>query len=191
MAEPVEIFLIDPPWPKKKGGKRKVRPNQGRELDYKTASVEEIFALLDAEIFTRAKEQHSVFLWTIDDFLIDAEKEMLSRGYKRHARFVWDKGNGVAPCFTIRYAHEYLIWYYKPKLMKVAKEQRGKFTTIIREPARQHSRKPDAAFKMLEAMFPESVKLDVFSREQRNGWLQFGDQIQHFDDGLKNENRMV
>jgi len=184
IGELIDVFVIDPPWAKKKGGKRKIRPNQGRNLAYKTMSTAEIFALLDSEIFWQAAKTHGVFLWTIDEFLIAAEQEMEKRGYKRHARFIWDKCNGVAPCFTVRYSHEYLIWYYKPKLTPVADEQRGKFTTVIREPARQHSRKPDAAYKMIEAMFPNATKLDVFSREQRNGWEQFGDQPNHFKEEI-------
>lgn len=37
-----EIVYVDPPWKKKKGGLRKSRPNQTRDLDYKTLSNDEI-----------------------------------------------------------------------------------------------------------------------------------------------------
>lgn len=37
-----EIIYADPPWQKKKGGIRKSRPNQTRNLDYNTLPVEEI-----------------------------------------------------------------------------------------------------------------------------------------------------
>lgn len=70
-----------------------------------------IFKLLDDQIFTLANEQHLVFMWTIDQFLLDCKYQMEKRGYKRHARLIWNKLNGVAPAFSIRYAHEYLIWY--------------------------------------------------------------------------------
>ena len=42
----------------------------------------------------------------IDDYLIELEKRMSERGYKRHARLIWDKKNGVALSFTVRYSHE-------------------------------------------------------------------------------------
>ncbi len=37
-----EIVYVDPPWKKKKGGLRKSRPNQTRDLDYKTLPNDEI-----------------------------------------------------------------------------------------------------------------------------------------------------
>lgn len=178
----IEQFVIDPPWPKRKGGKRKTRPLQGRSLAYETMSVFDIFALLDCEVFPRAATPHNVFFWGIEQFLHIGESEMLARGYRLHARIVWDKGNGVAPAFTIRYSHEYLSWFYKPKLLPVARESRGKFTSVIRERARQHSRKPDAAYAMIRALYPTSECEDVFSREVRNGWTQFGDQTTLFGD---------
>lgn len=104
-----DVLVIDSPWKKKKGGLRKARPNQGRELDYPTMDTKSIFELLDDDVFCLAKETHVVFMWTIEQFLIECDAEMLKRGYKRHVRLIWNKTNGIAPAFTIRYAHEYLI----------------------------------------------------------------------------------
>lgn len=177
---PIQHFMIDPPWPKRKGGLRSVRPNQGRELDYSTMSVDSIFTLLDEKILITAAETHNVYLWTIDSFLEAAESAMKERGYKRHARIIWDKQNGVAPAFTIRYTHEYLIWFYKPKLLPVDSAMRGKLTTVIRETGREHSRKPDSAYAYIEKLYPNDTYMDVFSREKREGWLQFGDECTKF-----------
>lgn len=177
-----QIFVIDPPWPKKKGGRRSVRPNQGRELDYDTMSVDDIFSLLDESIFPLADINHTVFLWTVEEFLIPSEQEMIDRGYKRHVRLIWDKTNGIAPAFSVRYSHEYLLWFYKPKFMTVDKQCRGKFTSVFREAAREHSRKPNAAYDMISEMFPAAIKIDVFSREKRHGWDQWGNQVSFFKD---------
>jgi N6-adenosine-specific RNA methylase IME4 len=178
--EMISNFVIDPPWPKKKGGKRSVRPNQGRLLDYPTLAVPDIFALLDHEVLTLAAAVHNVFLWGIEQFLHAGEEQMRRRGYKLHARFIWDKGNGVAPAFTVRYSHEYLSWFYKPKLLPVQRSQRGSITTVIRAPQRQHSRKPDEAYHIVESLYPDLPRMDVFSREKRPGWEQHGNQIDHF-----------
>jgi N6-adenosine-specific RNA methylase IME4 len=158
---------------KKKGGLRKSRPNQMRELDYATMPIASIFELLDKTIFSLADLHHAVFLWTIEDFLIESDIYMQRRSYKRHCRFVWDKTNGVAPAFTVRYTHEYLIWYYKEKMLPVATEYRGKFRTVFTEKARQHSRKPDFAYQMINCLYPGYNKIDVFSREKRKDWDQF------------------
>jgi len=69
-------------------------------------------------------------------------------------------------------------------LLPVSSEMRGYFTTVIRANGREHSRKPDEAYKMIEALYPDSVKMDVFSREKRDGWLQFGNEINKFGSGV-------
>lgn len=121
-----KILLADPPWKQTKGGLRKVRPHQYRALDYQTLGLEDIkniIKLCDSKI---------LFLWTIDKFLFEAQQIAEELGYKLHARIIWDKGNGIAPAFTIRYSHEYLLWFYKPPMEKINYDMRGKFTTVVR-----------------------------------------------------------
>ena len=183
MANSFQILMIDPPWKKKKGGLRRVTPNQTRELDYATMSTKEIFMLLDNEIFSKADNPHCVFIWTIEQYLLECEAFMQKRNYKRHCRFIWNKTNGVAPAFTVRFTHEYLIWYYKSPLLAVARECRGKLQTVFSEKPREHSRKPDYAYEMIERLYPGSRKLDVFSREKRSAWEQFGNELNYFTNG--------
>lgn len=173
--------MIDPPWRMQKGGRRRYRPLQGPEFGYQTMTVAEIFELLDAVIFSRAYTTHVVFIWANDRYLASCETGMGQRGYKRHARFIWDKQNGVAPAFTVRFSHEYLLWFYKPKLLPVATAYRGKYTTVLVERSREHSRKPDTAYTMIENLYPNARKMDVFSREKRTDWQQFGDQVNFFN----------
>lgn len=178
------VFMIDPPWKKRKGGLRQVRPLQGRDLPYATMSTEGIFHLLDTEIFNLAQEMHCVFIWTIETYLSECEKFMAERNYKRHCRFIWDKLNGIAPTFTIRYCHEYLLWYYKPKLPPISKSYRGVYSSVFSERSRQHSRKPDYAYTMVEHLYPHSKRIDVFSREERRGWEQYGNEVDFFKNSL-------
>ncbi|BBK44142.1 hypothetical protein STVA_41620 [Allostella vacuolata] len=42
--------------------------------------------------------------------------------------------------------------------------------------AREHSRKPDAVFAMVEALTPGRRRLELFSRTDRPGWTSWGDQ---------------
>lgn len=175
-----DVMMIDPPWPVRKGGKRKVRPRQGRSLDYSTLTIPVIFTLLDGEVLPLLSPTGTVFLWVVDKVLIDAESVMVKRGFRRHARIVWNKTNGIAPAFSVRFSHEYLLWFYRPPFQAVAEEARGRWKTVIREKARQHSRKPDVAYRMVDELYPGFRKLDVFSREKRDGWDQWGDQANWF-----------
>lgn len=172
-----DIIYSDPPWPQKKSGLRKARPNQTKELDYHTMSVENCFKTMD-RFLERTSELHNVFIWAIDKFLFKTEKEMANRGYKLHARFVWDKENGVAPAFTVRFSHEYLLWFYEPgKMLKPVESCRGKYTTVMREKSTVHSKKPICAYEMLEDMFPDANKIELFARNRRSGWEAWGDEV--------------
>lgn len=171
------IIYTDPPWKQNKGGIRKSRPNQTRELDYQTCSIDEIKEI-HQKAFGLCDDIHNVFMWTIDKYLFDTEQMMKELGYELHARFVWDKENGVCPAFTIRFAHEYLLWFYrKGKILKPCKDMVGKYTTVIREPSTKHSKKPEAAYTMIENMFPNSQKLELFARSERDGWDCWGNEV--------------
>jgi len=175
-----DIAVIDPPWDHKQGGKRRVRPNQEGSFNYKTLPIGEIFRLLDEHVFPCATSPHCVFLWTVERYLTSSETFMENRGYKRHARLVWDKGNGIAPAFSIRFVHEYLIWFYKPRFPAISKAYRGVFPSIITERSREHSRKPDLSYAIIRAMYPDARCLDVFSREERPGWSTWGDETEYY-----------
>lgn len=166
-----QIIYADPPWKQNKGGIRIVRPNQDRKLDYPTCNLQEIKDILsnfDGEI---------LFLWTIDKFLFDAQKIGEELGYKLHARIIWDKENGVAPAFTIRYSHEYLLWMYKVPMLKIDKEMQGKFTTILREKSTKHSKKPIVAYELIEKLYPKKTKIELFARGKREGWDVWGNEV--------------
>ena len=170
-----EIVYVDPPWEKKKGGLRKSRPNQTRDLDYKTLPNDEIKNIISK---IKVEEKHNFFVWAIDEFLFDCENIMKELGYSLHARLIWDKENGVAPAFTVRYSHEYLLWFYKKgNMLKPCEKMRGKQTTVIREKATKHSKKPEIAYKILEELFPETKKIEIFARNERLGWDSFGDEL--------------
>ena len=170
-----EIIYTDPPWNQKKGNLRKCRPNQTKEMDYQTLDMTEISEIHKYVFDNLAEEKHNVFMWTIDKYLHDTEQMMKSLGYELHARFIWDKENGVAPAFTVRFSHEYLLWFYKKgNMLMPIKETRGKYKTVLRESSVKHSKKPLCAYEMLEDMFPESTKLEMFARSQRKGWDCWG-----------------
>lgn len=181
LSDNYQQIVIDPPWPVKKGGLRSVRPKQGRRLDYDTMSMSDIWALIDTEILPLADPTgHNIWLWEVDKYLISAELEMEKRGYRRHARIIWDKMNGIAPAFTLRYSHEYLVWWYKPTLLPIDKAVRGKYADILQVKSREHSRKPDESYMLIEALYPNSNRIDIFSREKRDGWDQWGNEVDYF-----------
>lgn len=174
-----DIIYSDPPWAQTKGNLRKTRPKQGKELDYPTLSLEEIKEI-HQRFSLKCNSKHNFFVWTIDKYLHATEQMMIDLGYILHARFIWNKVNGVAPAFTVRFSHEYLLWFYKKgNMLKPSKETQGKYTTVITEQSTKHSKKPIVAYEMLEDMFPDAKKLELFARNSRNGWDSWGNEVTH------------
>lgn len=166
-----DLVYADPPWKQTKGGKRNVRPRQGKDLDYPTLDLEDIFSIL------QNFDSKVLFLWTIDKYLFEAQSVAEKLGYKLHARFIWNKKNGIAPAFTVRFCHEYLLWMYKSPMLKIEKSQRGKFSSVLEERATKHSAKPLIAYEMIEKMYPSAKKIELFARKKRDGWDCWGNEV--------------
>lgn len=171
------VIYTDPPWPQTKGNIRKIRPHQVKNLDYMTLSLSEI-ANIQEMVSSLCLDKHNVFMWAIDKYLWDAEQMMKSLGYKLHARMIWDKTNGVAPAFTVRFSHEYLLWFYKKGHMLMPQSSvRGKYTTVFSEQSTVHSRKPECVYDMIDDMFLDVPKLELFARQKRDGWDCWGNEV--------------
>jgi len=174
-----DIIYTDPPWEQGKGGKKKVRPNSsGGKLDYPTMNLQEIKELHKRILEDNTNTKHNVFMWTIDKYLLEAEGFMKELGYTLHARIVWNKVTGVAPAFTVRYTNEYLLWFYKKgNILMLDKDTRGKYSCLITEKVIKHSKKPLAAYEMLEDMFKGAKKLELFARNRRENWDCWGNEV--------------
>lgn len=177
IKETYGLIYADPPWKQSKGGKKSVRENSsGKPLDYPTCSLDEIKERL--RLATESTTENSIlFLWTIDKYLFEAQQIAESLGYKLHARMIWDKVTGIPAAFTVRYGHEYLLYMYKGKLTPVAKDERGKIHTVFRERVTKHSKKPDIAYEIIERLYPNLKKLEMYARETRDGWDSFGNEV--------------
>ena len=173
-----DLILADPPWKQSKGGKKNVRKNSsGTDLDYPVMSLRDIVSVM-----IRAKnlcnENHILFMWTIDKYLHESEMMALSLGYKLHARMIWNKVTGIPAAFTIRYGHEYLLYFYSGKLLPVALDIRGKIHSVFTERVVRHSKKPEISYEIIEALYPNAKKLELFARQNRIDWDVWGNEVE-------------
>jgi len=182
------LLLADPPWPQAKGGKKKARPNSsGKPLDYPTMTLDGIkeHLLIATEHTT---DNAILFLWATDKFLVEAQRIAEECGWKLHTRIIWDKGRGQAPSFDIRFTHEYLLYMYKGKFTSAAKAAQGKYASVIKEQNTVHSRKPLISYQMIEHLYPNATRLEMYARRIRFGWDSFGNELQINEDGDEHEN---
>jgi N6-adenosine-specific RNA methylase IME4 len=172
------LVYADPPWKQSKGGAKSVRPNSsGLPLDYTTVSLADILDML-RDVTCKSHPDSVLFLWAIDKYLWDAEQIADVLGYKLHARMIWNKVTGIPAAYTIRFGHEYLLYCYRGKLIPVAKEERGKIHSVFTEQVKRHSQKPEIAYQIIERLYPNIKKIEMFSRKEREGWDSFGNEIE-------------
>ena len=157
---------------------KKVRiHSSGKPLDYPVIPIHEIQTILN-KAGLKSDENRILFLWTIDKYLFQAEELAKTLGYKLHARMIWNKVTGIPAAFTIRYGHEYLLYMYHGKFLPVAKEARGKIHTVFTEQVKKHSQKPEIAYQIIERLYPDADKLELFARQKRIGWDVWGNEVE-------------
>lgn len=179
-----DLILSDPPWTQSRGGRKDVRPNSsGIELDYQTMDLSGIQEHL-RQATSLCCEDAILFLWTIEKYLIEAQIIAENCGWKLHARMIWNKITGIPASFDIRFGHEYLLYMYKGKLLPVAQSERGKIHSVFSEPVQRHSQKPEISYEIINRLYPDAQKLEMYSRLERKGWDAFGNEVIPVD-GIK------
>ena len=135
---------------------------KGTIPDY-TITVEQI-----KKINIPSADDSVMFLWTTHAFLKDSFDILKHWGFDYKATIVWDKvkmGMGR----NIRMQVEFCLLGIKGKPIIQGSSERD----IITEPRREHSRKPEAFYEMVERMCIGN-KLDYFSRQNRENWEHYG-----------------
>lgn len=161
------LVVFDPPWNYGTGysteGRRVANP-------YPEMSVEEIQAI-DLPI----EDDCILWFWTTHKFIWNAKEIMANWGFDYKAILVWNKEKmGMGDWFRMQC--EFCLLGIKGKPIWDVKNLRD----IISEPRREHSRKPEVFYKMIDDNFV-GKKLDYFGREKRPGWEIFGNDISKFN----------
>lgn len=169
-----EAIVIDPPW----DYERNVYSPTGRRVasPYPSMSQDELLQLK-----LPAADDCVLFLWTTHAFLFEAKQLLDKWGFTYKATLVWDKERLGLGSY-VRMQCEFCLMAVKGKPIIANTTHRD----IIREGKREHSRKPDAFYKMVEEI-TAGRRLDYFSRERRKGWASFGVDSERFSPRELNE----
>ncbi len=169
-------ILADPPWQfvNRTG---KMAPEHRRLSRYGTMKLEEICALPVAEI---AAPTSHLYLWTPNALLPDALEVMRAWGFAYKSNLIWHKtrldggsdGRGVG--FYFRNVTEIILFGVRGKNARTLAPGRRQ-VNFIAERKREHSRKPDQQYGLIEACSPGPF-IELFARGQRRGWTSWGNQ---------------
>lgn len=166
-------IVIDPPWEITLTGKVKRRENRSNKLPYKTLPLEEIKSIPIGQI---ANIGCHVYCWTTNKMLEDTFGVLKSWGVNFHLVMTLLKPSGIAPCFGYVFASEFcLLGFYGKPMQKFLKVGELNWLKSFNK-AGQHSSKPDEFYKLVEKMSP-TPRIDIFARQNRQGWDTFGDEI--------------
>jgi N6-adenosine-specific RNA methylase IME4 len=119
-----------------------------------------------------------LYLWTTHKYLHDAIDIMKAWGFNYQCVLTWVKNIGFTP-FSWRYSTELCLFGRCGDLDLLTNGVRLDFSAD----SRQHSRKPDEFYDIVRSVSP-APRIDVFSREKREGFDQYGDEQDKFDPGL-------
>jgi len=171
---PFDVVVIDPPWDMQKID-REVRPNQDA-FDYPTMSVEQLIEFWRGELVPKLNPDVHVFMWTTQRFLPATINLLEDIGLRYVLVMVWHKAGGFQPIGLPQYNCEFAVYARLGKPLFIDTKD---FPCCFEAPRREHSRKPDDFYDTIRRVTGGS-RIDVFSREAREGFAQFGNEIAKF-----------
>jgi len=172
-------ILADPPW-QFNNRTGKMAPEHKRLNRYSTMKLHEIMELPVARL---AAEKSHLYLWVPNALLPDGLKVMEKWGFEYKTNLIWHKirkdggpdGRGVG--FYFRNTTEMVLFGVKGKL-RTDKPGRSQ-VNIIRTRKREHSKKPDELYSIIEACSPGPY-LELFARGNIKGWTQWGNEVDSY-----------
>lgn len=172
-------ILADPPWQfQNKTGK--AAPEHKRLSRYSTLTLQEI---VDIPVQSVAADHAHLYLWVPNALLMEGLKVMVAWGFQYKTHIVWHKirkdgepdGRGVG--FYFRNTTELLLFGIRGK-MRTLKPGRTQ-VNIIKTRKREHSRKPDEQYTLIESCSPGPY-LELFARNTRENWDAWGNEAEKY-----------
>lgn len=161
------IIYADPPW----RYEHAKTENRAIENHYPTMDLGEICALPVSDIAT---PDSVLFLWTTSPKLAESMQVIEAWGYVYRTCIVWDKER-IGMGYYARQQHELLLIAARGSVPVPEPENRPPSVIRIRRDD-EHSSKPTEFYTMIERMYPELRKLELFARTRRAGWSAWGNQ---------------
>lgn len=173
-------ILADPPW-QFQNRTGKVAPEHKRLSRYQTLGLQEI---KEIPVWLVASEKSHLYLWVPNALLREGLEVMGAWGFEYKTNIVWHKirkdggpdGRGVG--FYFRNTTELLLFGVRGHLRTL---KRGRTqVNIIKTMKREHSRKPDELYEIVEACSPGPY-LELFARGPRKGWDTWGNEAEDYE----------
>lgn len=168
--------LADPPW-QFQNRTGKMAPEHKRLNRYGTMTLDKIMGLPVSSV---AADTAHLYLWVPNALLAEGLAVMKAWGFEYKSNIVWHKirkdggpdGRGVG--FYFRNVTELVLFGVRGKNARTLPPGRRQ-VNIIKTQKREHSRKPDELYDVIEAC-SWGPYLELFARGSRRNWTTWGNQ---------------
>ena len=163
--EKFAIILADPAW------EYDFSKSDSRQIDnnYSPTALEDMKRLKPP-----AADDCVLFMWATNPKLKEALSLIEAWGfeYKTGAAWVKDK---IGMGYYFRQKHELLLVATKGFLE--LPDDNKKPDSVFFADRTEHSEKPEIVYELIEKMYPEYNKIELFARHTHKGWKSWGDEI--------------
>lgn len=173
-------ILADPPW-QFQNRTGKMAPEHKRLSRYPTMTLHDI---CDLPVEAVVADTAHLYLWVPNALLPEGLEVMRHWGFTYKSNIIWSKirkdggpdRRGVG--FYFRNVTEILLFGVRGKNARTLKLGRTQ-ENIISTQKREHSRKPDEQYPLIEGCSP-GPRLEMFARGPRLGWTVWGNQADDY-----------
>lgn len=161
------VIYADPPW----RYEHSMDSGDAVENHYPTMQLSDICALPVGEIAAR---DCVLFLWATSPKLPEAFEVLRAWGFTYRTNSVWVK-HYIGPGYYFRQRHELLLVATRGE--PPTPEEQNRPDSVQEHPRTEHSKKPEAYYGLIEAMYPGATRIELFAREAREGWDCWGNEV--------------
>lgn len=168
-----DLIYADPPW----SYRDKSLHRGGAERHYPCMKLKDICALPVADI---AEENSVLLIWSTFPQLPAALQAISAWGFEyKTGAFTWIKTTKDGSIFTgmghyTRANAEFILLGRKGKGIK---RVRRDIQSVQFHERLAHSRKPNLFRELIESLFGDTVRIELFAREPAPGWGSWGDEL--------------
>ena len=174
-----QTILADPPW-QFQNRTGKMAPEHKRLSRYTTLKLNEI---KEIPVNSVADKTCHLYLWVPNALLQEGLEIMKAWGFDYKTNLIWHKirkdggpdGRGVG--FYFRNTTEMILFGIKGRMRTLAPGRSQ--VNIIKTRKREHSKKPDELYDIIEACSPGPY-LELFARGARKNWTQWGNEVEDY-----------
>jgi N6-adenosine-specific RNA methylase IME4 len=160
------VIYADPPWRYEQAR----TDTRAMETHYDTMALEDICAL---EVSELAHEHAVLFLWTTSPKLAESIEVIPRWGFDYRTCMIWDKQQ-IGMGNYVRQQHELLLIAARGNLP--IPKPANLSASIVCAKRGKHSEKPQEFRDIIEAMYPEYPRIELFARTAVPGWDRWGNE---------------